>query len=119
MDENTIRNQKMKGLVVIFLIALIHFGLSALIVPATLTFVDSTGVEQSEPSLTFKILVLATRTLHFPIISQSWYSRNWFPGGWIYIPVFINSLIWAAGIFTLHYAYKKIKKKKTNGKRKH
>lgn len=119
MDENTYRNQKMKGLAIILVMALIHFALSALIVPATLTVGSSVSVEQAEPSLTFKTLVVATRILHFPIISQSWYSRRWFPGGWIYIPIFINSLLWATGIFLLHYVYKNLKKKKTNGKRKH
>ena len=119
MDENTYRNTKMKGLAIFILIALIHFALSALIVPATLAVGGTPNFEQSEPSLTFKALVLATRVLHFPIISKSLYSRNWFPGGWIYIPIIINSLLWATGILSLHWVYKKIKEKKNNGKRTH
>jgi hypothetical protein len=115
MDENTNRNQKMKGLAIVLIMALFHFALSALIVPVTLKVGSAVSVEQSEPSLAFKTLVVATRILHFPIISQSWYSRHWFPGGWIYIPIFFNSLLWATGIFSLHYIYKRIKKKKTKG----
>jgi len=112
----------MKRFVIILLIALIHFALSVLIVPATLTMGSSVSVEQPEPSSAFKTLVLATRTLHFPMISHSWYSRHWFPGGWVYIPIFVNSLLWAAGIYSLLYiytAFKKLKKKKTDGSRKH
>ena len=119
MDENTYRNQKMKGLVIFILIALIHFALSALVVPVTLAVGGAPSYEQSEPGLTFKALVLATRVLHYPIIAKSLYSSHWFPGGWIYIPIFINSLLWATGIFSLHWIYKKIKEKKTNGKRTH
>ena len=119
MDENTYRNQKMKGLVIFILIALIHFALSALVVPATLAVGGTPGYEQTEPGFAFKALVLATRVLHYPIIAKSLYSRHWFPGGWIYIPIFINSLLWATGIFSLRWVYKKIKKKKTNGKRTH
>lgn len=119
MDENTSRNPMMKGLVIFILIAVIHFALSALIVPATLTVGGAPSFEQSEPRLTLKALVMATRILHFPIISQSLYSRHWFPGGWIYVPIFINSLLWAIGIFSLYRVYKKIQKKKNNGKRKH
>ena len=118
MDENKLRKPRIKGLVIISLIALIHFALSALIVPVTLTVGGGPSYEQSEPSLTFKSLAMATRVLNFPIISQSLYSRHWFPGGWIYIPIFLNSLLWAAGIFSLYWIYKNIKKKKANGKRK-
>ena len=115
MDENSYRNQKMKRLAIILAIALIHFALSVLIVPAALTVGSTVSVEQPEPSSAFKTLVVVTRVLHYPIISQSLYSRHWFPGGWIYIPIFINSLLWATGIFSLYYVVKKIKKKKNNG----
>jgi hypothetical protein len=112
MDENTYRKPKIKPFVLILAIALIHFALSVLIVPATLTVGSAVSVEQPEASLAFKTLVVATRILHFPIISQSLYSRHWFPGGWINIPIFFNSLLWAGGIYSLLYINKKLKKKK-------
>jgi len=92
--------------------ALIHFALSVLIVPAALTVGSAVSAERPEPSSVFKALVVTTRILHFPIISQSLYSRHWFPGGWINIPIFFNSLIWAGGIYTLFFLYKKLKKKR-------
>jgi hypothetical protein len=49
--------------------------------------------------------------LHFPIISLSWYSRQWFPGDWIRIPILINSLLWAGGIYFLVRVGKKIRGK--------
>lgn len=102
----------MKRFVIILIFALTHFALSVLIVPATLTVGGTVNVEQPGPSSSFKALVVATRILHFPVISQSWYSRHWFPGGWINIPIFFNSLLWAGGIYTLIYLFKKISKKK-------
>ena len=109
----------MKKFGIIILIALIHFALSVSIIAVTLSIGSTLTPGQAQPSLGFKSLVLATKVLHFPIISQALFSRHWFPGGWIYIPTFVNSLIWAAGIYALLYLHKKLKKKKTNGKRKH
>ena len=102
----------MKSIVIILVIALIHFALCVLIVPAALTVGSAVSVKQPEPSSAFKTLVVTTRILHFPIISQSLYSRHWFPGGWINIPIFFNSLLWGGGIFSLRYIYKKLKEKK-------
>jgi hypothetical protein len=96
-----------------------HFALSVLIVPATLSVGRAVSTEQPEPALAFKSLVVATRILHFPIISQSLYSRYWFPGRWIAIPIFFNSFLWSIGIYLLLYFYNKLKKKKKNGYRKH
>jgi hypothetical protein len=79
---------------------------SVLIVPAAL-------------SVGSAVSTVATRILHFPIISQSLYSRHWFPGRWIYIPIFLNSFLWSAGIYLLLYFYNKLIKKKKNGYRKH
>lgn len=45
------------------------------------------------------LLVWLTRCLYFPIISLSLYSRQWFPGNWIYIPMVANSLIWGIVIY--------------------
>ena len=96
----------------IVLIAIVHFGLSVLIVPITMSLATTMSAAQSTPSHAIKVLVGATRILHFPIVSQSWYSRQWFPGRWINIPIFFNSLLWAGGSYALIYFYKKLKKKK-------
>ncbi len=99
----------MKKLVIIGLITLIHFGLSVLIVPMAMSVATAMSAEQPESTPAFQIFVVATRILHFPIISLALYSRRWFPGDWIYIPIFINSFLWAAGIYFLVFAFKKMK----------
>jgi hypothetical protein len=113
----------MKKFAIIILIALIHFALSVFIVAITVSVGSPLSAEHSEPSFVIKALVVATKILHYPIISHSLYSRQWFPGGWIHIPIFINSLLWAVGIYSLFYiytAFKKYdpKKKKKDGSRK-
>lgn len=54
-----------------------------------------------------KILVMVTRILYFPIITLSLYSRQWFPGNWIYIPIFANSLVWGSVIYFSFYLWRK------------
>jgi hypothetical protein len=99
----------MKKLAIFLFITLIHFGLSILIIPMTMTVAGTLNAAQSMPTVGLKTLVAATRILHFPIISQSWYSRQWFPGDWIRIPILINSLLWAGGIYFLVIVFQKIR----------
>ena len=99
----------MKKLAIFLLIALIHFALSVVIIPVTLSVAGALNAAQSMPTLGLQTLVAATRILHFPIISLSWYSRQWFPGDWIRIPILINSFLWAGGIYFLVIVVRKIR----------
>jgi len=98
----------MKKLVTFLFIALIHFGLSVVIMPITMSVAGTLNAAQSTSTMGLKTLVAVTRILHFPIISLSWYSRQWFPGNWIRIPMLINSCLWAAGILGLVIVCRKI-----------
>ena len=98
----------MKKSVIFLSIALIHFGLSVLIIPMTMSVAGALNAAQSMPTIFMQTLIAATRILHFPIISLSWYSRQWFPGDWIRVPILINSLLWAGGIYFLVIVCKKI-----------
>ena len=99
----------MKKLAIFLLIALSHFALSVVIIPVTLSVAGALNAAQSMPTLGLQTLVAATRILHFPIISLSWYSRQWFPGDWIRIPILINSFLWAGGIYFLVIVVRKIR----------
>jgi len=98
----------MKKSVIFLSIALTHFGLSVLIMPLTMSVAGALNAAQSMPTIFMQTLVAATRILHYPVISLSWYSRRWFPGDWIRIPILINSLLWAGGIYFLVIGCKKI-----------
>jgi hypothetical protein len=104
----------MKKFVIIAGIALIHFGASVLIVASAMSLATALDPVPAEPASGFRILVAATRVLHFPIISLSLYSRHWFPGNWIYVPMLANSFIWAAGIYVLFMLGKILSGKKRN-----
>ena len=107
----------MKKFGIIILIAVIHFALSVSIIAITVSTGSTLPPGQAQPSPGIKSLVLATKILHFPIISQALFSREWFPGTWIYIPTFLNSLLWAAGVYALVRIYKRLKKKNIDDKR--
>ena len=98
----------MKKLAVFLIIALVHFGLSVVIMPITISVAGTLNAAQSTSTMGLKTLVAMTRILYFPIISLSWYSRQWFPGNWIRIPMLINSCLWAAGILCLAIVCRKM-----------
>ena len=101
----------MKKFAVIVIIALVHFGLSVLIIPMTRSFTAAMSTLQPEQTATFQILVAVTRILHFPVVSLSFYSRFWFPGDWIFIPILVNSFVVAVGIYFLAIICKKLVRK--------
>jgi len=103
-----INYKMMKNLALILLIALVHFGLSLLIVAASLSAVASANPVPAEPTAGVRILVEATRILHFPVISLALYPRHVFPGNWIYIPMAANSFLWATLLYVLILLGKKI-----------
>ncbi len=98
---------------------MVHFALSAVVVPGAMSLTDGPFMQPQAP-LAFRTLVVVTRILYFPIISLSLYSRQWFPGNWIYLPIGVNSLLWAGVICGLVGLYQKIfKGAKTDARRNH
>jgi hypothetical protein len=100
----------LKKTAIIGLIGIIHFALCVGIVPGTMAFVARYDSGMQAPSVFFRILVAATTVLHYPIISLSLYSRQWFPGKWIYVPIAINSALWGIAIYIGTAVYLKLKK---------
>ena len=88
----------MKKLTIFLAIALFHFAASVVVVAISMSALSGADPVPGEPAFGIRLLVAATRILHFPVVTLSWYSRQWFPGNWIYVPIFANSVIWAAGI---------------------
>jgi hypothetical protein len=106
----------MKKFATIGIIAAIHFGTSVLIMAISLSVATGMHPVPASPTLGLQILVGATRILHFPIISLSLYSRHWFPGNWIYVPMLVNSFLWAVGLYLLFILGKVIRARNRNGK---
>lgn len=80
------------------IIAAVHFIVTNWFVPAAMTAATGDGSVLQPPGFIIQAIVLITKILHFPIISFNLYKREWVPGNWIYIPLLVNSLLWAAGI---------------------
>ena len=96
------------------LIALIHFAVSVAIIAISMS--AAPALNPTQMNVGFRVLVAVTRILHFPIISLSWYSRQWFPGDWIYVPMAVNSMIWAAALCVLYILFKKLRKRISHGR---
>ena len=88
----------------IFVIATAHFVIVKIIVALTMHMGMFAADSSRTTGFIGHVLVWITRGLYFPIISLSLYSRQWFPGNWIYVPMAANSLLWGItlyGIFRL------------------
>ena len=82
-------------------IAAVHFIAAKIIVAFTMQLgLFAAGSGRAAGSLG-DILVWVTRVLFFPVITLSLYSRKWFPGDWIYVPLAVNSLLWGVTIYGL------------------
>jgi len=82
-------------------IAAVHFIATKIIIALTMQMGMFAAGSSSAAGYLGDTLVWVTRVLFFPIITLSLYSRKWFPGDWIYVPVVINSLLWGITIYGL------------------
>ena len=96
-----------KRLSIILLIAAAHLAACRLIVFMTMHLGMFATGDRPWFGTIGKALVALTRVLYFPIVSLSLYSRHWFPGGWIYIPMIANSLLWAIVIYICYVIWRK------------
>ena len=104
--ENMKRASRVKWMTLI-IIAAAHFGLSHLIFPITAALAARTAGEPGAPGMAVTLLVRVTRLLHLPLVTLALYPREWFPGDWVYVPMALNSAIWAFGIYGLIVWFRK------------
>lgn len=90
----------MKRAIAILAITAIHLLITRIVI--ALTEMRVAAVAFGDPaSFSSSLLVAATKVLSFPIITLSFYSRQWYPGNLVYIPFVLNSLVWAAVVYLL------------------
>ncbi len=94
----------------VLLIAGTHFALGRLIIPLVTNRLLAISDSNQTVTLAVQLLIWTTRVLYFPIISLSLYSRKWFPGDLIYIPIIINSLLWGILIYGSLMAIQKMRR---------
>lgn len=97
----------LKSLIAILSITAVHLALSRIIVAVTMT-IDMLDPDSGRTTVLFgKTMIAVTRILYFPILTLSLYSRQLFPGNWIYIPIFINSLVWGVVLYLAFHLWRK------------
>lgn len=101
------KTSAMFGRLTWIVIAAIHFGLSNLILPLTVALTAQAAGTPDGPGMAVTLLVRATKLLHLPLVTLALYPREWFPGNWVYVPMAVNSLIWAIGICWLIRLFQK------------
>jgi hypothetical protein len=85
---------RQKQILIFAAIALAHWVATRAVGALVLHQTASHVFDPQLPAVT-RLLVGMARILHFPVLSLSLFPRAWFPGGWIAIPILVNSLVWA------------------------
>ena len=94
----------------VLLFAGTHFALGRLVIPLAINRLLAITDSNQTVTVMVQLLIWTTRILYFPIISLSLYSRKWFPGDLIYIPIIINSLLWGFFVYGLLMVIKIIRR---------
>jgi len=97
----------MKNIYNILIIAAVH-GLCAKSVSIITLSVVSAHVNETQMPFIGRLMMILSNVLYFPVITLAWYPRQFFPGNFIVIPLFVNSLLWALVIYTLFILIKRI-----------
>jgi hypothetical protein len=84
-----------------------HFVCSRLILFVTMALTVRAAGTSDGPGTAVTLLVRMTKLLYFPLVTLALYPRQWFPGDWVYVPMALNSIIWAFGIYGLMSLYRK------------
>ncbi|UCD31524.1 MAG: hypothetical protein JSW04_01565 [Desulfobacterales bacterium] len=97
----------MKKYVVIIAIAAVHSVVTKVIANITLAMV-SAHAHSDQMSVMGRLFMAASKVLYFPVITLAWYPRQFFPGNWVLIPLFVNSLLWAVMIYLFFILLKSV-----------
>lgn len=100
----------MKRILTILAIAATHFVFTKMISTLALS-VFATGVYEPRMPFIGRALMAVSKVLYFPVFTFAWYPRQFFPGNFVYIPLFINSLLWALLIYVLFVLIRTIRVK--------
>jgi hypothetical protein len=88
----------LKKFLIVLCIAAVHFVVTKMVTMITFS-VFAANADETRISSVGHLLMMISRVLYFPVMTMAWYPRRFFPGNLIVIPLLINSLIWAIGIY--------------------
>jgi len=97
----------MKKSFIILAIAVVHFVFTKVMSIIALSVVTAHAHERQLPFIGRSLMVMS-KMLYSPVFTFAWYPRQFFPGNFVIIPLFINSLLWAVVIYVLFVLVKRI-----------
>jgi len=97
----------MKKFIIILAIAVVHLVFTKVISIMALSVVAANVYENQLPFIGRSLMIMS-KVLYFPVFTFALYPRQFFPGNFIIIPLFINSLLWALLIYVLIVFVKRI-----------
>ena len=97
----------MKSTFAIFVIAVVHAVFTKFVSMITLSVVTA-NVNSAQMSLIGRMMMMLSKVLYFPVMTLAWYPRQFFPGNFVVIPLFVNSLLWALVIYMFFILIKRI-----------
>ena len=97
----------MKKIITILAITLVHLVFTKIITIIALSVVTANVYESQLPFIGRSLMVVS-KVLYFPVFTFALYPRQFFPGKFVIIPLFINSLLWALLIYILFVLVKRI-----------
>jgi hypothetical protein len=92
--------KRRKQVLLLRAIALVHWAATRA-VGALILHQTANHVFEPQLPLVTRLLVAAAKVPYFPVVSLSLFPRAWFPGGWIAVPILVNSLVWALGLWAV------------------
>ena len=98
---------KMRKYFIILSIAVVHAGVTKIISSITLSIVTA-NVHNSQMPAIGRLFMSISKVLYSPVITMSFYPRQFFPGNLIIVPLFMNSLLWALIIYILAVLIKRL-----------
>jgi hypothetical protein len=97
----------MKKIFIILAIAVVHLVFTKVISSIALAVVAA-NVHESQLPFLGRSLIIMSKVLYFPVFTFALYPRQFFPGNFVIIPLFINSLLWALLIYVIFVLVKRI-----------
>jgi hypothetical protein len=107
VDINKKSQKYLKKFLIVLCIAAVHFVVTKMVTMITFS-VFAANADETRISSVGHLLMMISRVLYFPVMTMAWYPRRFFPGNLIVIPLLINSLIWAIGIYMIFVLIKRL-----------
>jgi hypothetical protein len=97
----------MRKYLTILAIAVVHAAVTKIISSITLSVITA-NVHNAQMPAIGHLFMCISKVLYFPVITMSFYPRQFFPGNLIIVPLFMNSLLWALIIYVVAVLIKRI-----------